>query len=168
MTTLSKDEIIAWAREAQQQATTAQERTSFLDADLFHTKFATLCRADLVADWNKQVSIALSLEKERDALRAENERLKAAMDKYSESELLVQALEQNTAVGQVCAKLEKENDDLRAEVERLRTALENYANENNWDDDFHGTKRKWLEPDSSTRNSYAGFEIARAALKGEA
>ena len=77
MTTLSKDEIIAWAREAQQQATTTQERTSFLDADLFHTKFAHLCRADLVVDWNKQVSIALSLEKERDALRAELSALRA-------------------------------------------------------------------------------------------
>jgi len=44
-------------------------------------------------------------------------------------------------------------------------ALLEYANPNNWDEDFHGVKRKWLEPDSSTRNAYSGFELAQKAIK---
>ena len=58
---------------------------------------------------------------------------------------------------------------IKQERDVLRIALSHYANKANWDDDFHGTKRKWLEPDSSTRNAYAGFGIAQAAMKrGEA
>jgi len=50
------------------------------------------------------------------------------------------------------------------EIKVLRDALESYANPSNWDEDFHGVRRKWLEPASSTRNAYAGYDLASAAL----
>jgi len=50
------------------------------------------------------------------------------------------------------------------EIKVLRDALESYANQSNWDEDFHGIRRWWLEPDSSTRNAYAGYDLASAAL----
>ena len=50
------------------------------------------------------------------------------------------------------------------EIKVLRDALESYANQSNWDEDFHGVRRKLLEPDSSTRNAYANYDLASAAL----
>lgn len=43
-------------------------------------------------------------------------------------------------------------------------ALKEYANPANWDEDFHGVKRKWLEPNSDTRNAYCGYELAKKAI----
>jgi len=54
--------------------------------------------------------------------------------------------------------------EMLQEIKVLRDALESYANPSNWDEDFHGIRRKWLEPDSSTRNAYAGYDLASAAL----
>jgi hypothetical protein len=56
--------------------------------------------------------------------------------------------------------------DSAKEIEKLREALMHYANADNWQEDFKGVQRTWLEPDSNTRNVYEGFCIARAALKG--
>ena len=57
---------------------------------------------------------------------------------------------------------------LRVENGRLREALRHYASEENWlnllGDDY---QRVWLEPNSSTRDRYHGFSIARSALKGD-
>jgi hypothetical protein len=43
--------------------------------------------------------------------------------------------------------------------------LDQYATPHNWDEDFKGVKRKWLEPDSNSRNEYNGFELAQKTLK---
>lgn len=54
-----------------------------------------------------------------------------------------------------------------AEIERLRVALALYASRENWEKDQHGVERLWLEPDSSTRDSYHGFELAAIAIAKE-
>lgn len=54
-----------------------------------------------------------------------------------------------------------------AEIERLRVALALYASRENWEKDQHGVERIWLEPDSSTRDSYHGFELAAIAIAKE-
>lgn len=54
-----------------------------------------------------------------------------------------------------------------AEIARLREALGAYANPKNWETDEHGWARQWLEPDSTSRRSYDGTELARAALAQE-
>jgi hypothetical protein len=54
------------------------------------------------------------------------------------------------------------------EIERLRMALRHYASANNWDEvPGENYRRLWLEPYTSTRDSYNGYDIARAALRGE-
>lgn len=50
------------------------------------------------------------------------------------------------------------------DVTELVDALEHYANPANWQEDFKGVQRTWLEPDSDTRNVYSGFELAAKAL----
>ena len=58
-----------------------------------------------------------------------------------------------------------EIERLREDNAKLRTALEHYASADNWLGlPGTGVQRVWLEPDSSTRDAYHGYEIARAAL----
>jgi hypothetical protein len=54
--------------------------------------------------------------------------------------------------------------DSRAEAERLRAVIEDYADRKNWEDDNDGVYRKWLEPESSTRDRYDGWDLAVKAL----
>lgn len=53
---------------------------------------------------------------------------------------------------------------LLAERDAMEDALTEYANPENWEHDEHGWARLWLEPDSTSRRSYDGTELARAAL----
>lgn len=54
------------------------------------------------------------------------------------------------------------------EIERLREALRHYASANNWEElPDESVRRVWLEPYTSTRESYNGYDIARDALGGE-
>lgn len=54
------------------------------------------------------------------------------------------------------------------EIERLREALRHYASANNWDElPGENCRRVWLEPYTSTRDAYNGYDIARAALGGD-
>jgi len=55
--------------------------------------------------------------------------------------------------------------DILAERDRLRQALSEYANPANWEMDAEHVFRVWLEPGSSTPESYDGFHLARIALK---
>ncbi len=50
------------------------------------------------------------------------------------------------------------------EVQALKDALKQYASPENWEQDEHGWSRLWLEPDSTSRRSYDGRELAHAAL----
>jgi len=61
-----------------------------------------------------------------------------------------------------------ERDALRTERDRLQQALGEYANPINWEMDAENVWRVWLEPGSSTPDSYDGFHLARAALKEQA
>lgn len=55
-----------------------------------------------------------------------------------------------------------------AENAKLREALKHYASANNWEElPDESVRRVWLKPYSSTRESYNGYDIARAALGGE-
>lgn len=56
---------------------------------------------------------------------------------------------------------------LLAERDALREALKQYASPENWEQDEHGWSRLWLEPDSTSRRSYDGRELAHAALAQE-
>ena len=56
---------------------------------------------------------------------------------------------------------------LLAERDALRDALKQYASPENWEQDEHGWSRLWLEPDSTSRRSYDGRELAQAALAQE-
>ena len=51
------------------------------------------------------------------------------------------------------------------EIERLRDGLKNYGNPLNWATDNQGIRRVWLEPDSTTRDAYNGFEVAQIVLR---
>lgn len=53
---------------------------------------------------------------------------------------------------------------LLAERDAMKGALTEYANPENWEEDEHGWARLWLEPDSTSRRSYDGAELARHAL----
>jgi hypothetical protein len=55
-------------------------------------------------------------------------------------------------------------DKQAKEIDRLRTVLGAYANVYNWNEDYQGIRRVWLEPGSSTPETYNGFEMARAAI----
>ena len=46
----------------------------------------------------------------------------------------------------------------------LRDVLKHYADQNNWEKDEFGISRIWREPDSTTPESYDGFNLALTAL----
>ncbi len=60
--------------------------------------------------------------------------------------------------------IKAERDALAAAAKRALEALTHYANTYNWDEDFHGIRRKWLEPETSTPRAYNGFELAQKTL----
>ena len=146
MTTLSKDEILRLAREADcWHVNLSGDRAMAIER---LTRFATLCRADLVVDWNKQVSIALSLEKERDALRAEIAHLQ--QDCQTEAATVVALRAENERLVNDLGAYQNSFNALRAELSALRAgsgeavALVDYSQPNDvcWgtDEDFP----RWL------------------------
>jgi hypothetical protein len=66
---------------------------------------------------------------------------------------------------QTLRNLGDEAEAAAEEIAELREALTQYAAEDNWAHDELGIRRVWLEPDSTTRNCYNGYEAARKALK---
>ena len=118
-----------------------------------------------MADYSRAVLNAASLvfEQKIAELQAEIERLRERLE-----------IDPSHSVDGIYARDEtirlqdKHIDELEAENAKLRAALEHYASADNWLGlPGTGVQRVWLEPDSSTRDTYHGYEIARAALGGD-
>ena len=83
MTTLSKDEVIAWAREVRMDLQLQYENHPLIAKNVSEAQletFANLCRADLVAEIAADERNLEQLTDEIGVLRAEVERLKAPLD----------------------------------------------------------------------------------------
>jgi len=121
-----------------------------------------------ITDRERELENALAKEQRLNGMGAEREYVL-----HGKVTQLTRALEQATEVLNLITKernaLKAELGDLpnsqaamMCEIKVLRNALESYANPSNWDEDLHGIRRWWLEPDSSTRK--AGYDLASAAL----
>ena len=60
--------------------------------------------------------------------------------------------------------LTAERDALKDAARLALVALSEYGNPYNWDEDFHGIRREWKEPESNTPSAYNGFELAQPAI----
>jgi len=123
-----------------------------------------------ITDRERELENALAEEQRLNGMGAEREYVL-----HGKVTQLTRALEQTTEALKLITKernaLKAELGDLpnsqaamMCEIKVLRDALKSYANQSNWDEDLHGVRRKWLEPGSSTRNAYAGYDLASAAL----
>ena len=115
-----------------------------------------------ITDRERELEKALAEEQKLNSMGAEREYVL-----HGQVNQLTRALEQTTEALKLITKernalkaelgdLPNSQAEMMCEIKVLRDALKSYANQSNWDEDFHGVRRKWLEPDSSTRNAYAG------------
>jgi hypothetical protein len=111
---------------------------------------------------NAEVTPLYAAPVEIEVLTKERDDLPLQLDMQAGSIDAVQAANQ---------RLAGERDTLTSRLNALEAAaklaleaLTHYANTYNWDEDFHGIRRKWLEPETSTPRAYNGFELAQKTL----
>ena len=123
-----------------------------------------------ITDRERELENALAEEQRLNGMGAEREYvLRGKIEQLertlgqSANMIQITAMERDALKAQL-GDLPESQAAMLQEIKVLRDALESYANQSNWDEDFHGIRRWWLEPDSSTRNAYAGYDLASAAL----
>ena len=123
-----------------------------------------------ITDKERELEKALSEEQRLNSMGAEREYvLRGKIDQLTrvleqaENMIHTTAMERDALKAQL-GDLPESQAAMLQEIKALRDVLGSYANQSNWDEDFHGVRRKLLEPDSSTRNAYANYDLASAAL----